>query len=743
MRKRIAFMSVAGLLTVGAVWAILAWPSRRLDPDFLAKLAPADAYFYLSIPNDPERTEEFKRSNLHRLIHHPEVQKFVEPIQTMIRDLLKKDDPVGKATGLTLDEIWSLLGGPLGVAVFDVAVESQPMPSVALSISAEDALKIKEAADKVRKKLGSEPGWEAKESVVHGHTVVSLGTEPMGVHFSILGRTIILSPSRPHLEALLGRLEKGAQGSLSQDSRFRSLRKKLAREDRALATAYIGLGSLWKRLKDQVPPDAERVVEATGIRDISAFGLSVEYDLPQIRERYVFLTERQDRGIVKLIAGKPHEDASVRYVPQDASSYSHLNLSLAELYDTIEGFSKATPQVAEGFESGVKEFESRAGFNLRKEFLGKIGPSWTMYGRAAGPKAEQSEMVVIVGLEDPKGFFSALDKMFALGEIKVRREEVQGHSVMSIDLSPKGAPPAGLPPELTRPLEGQSVVLFARDSRLFVGLTADEPAKFAGRVSAGKSSIRENPRFAEVLAKIPPEVDFLTLQDYGSAIGPALEALKVLPPEMMAPLQDPKTGKSFLASDQLPKAQTLKELLGVSAMVKRTEPDAIVVESISDVSGFSLPALAGAGVAAAVLVPATSKAIVRAKATSCANNLSQLWRMQCVYMAQFGGRQKKMPSATGGAFWLALSKTEPPLIDESMAEMFICPLSGQPARPGFTSYRGPKRDVSTLAEGDVVGCCEPGCHPGGSINVLLKSGEVIEVNPGEELYQKALKDTVR
>src|ERR1043166_3758619 len=113
MRKFFIIMGVSAVVAGGAVWALLSLPGQKPDPELLTKLAPADAYFYLSIPNDPVRAEEYQRSNLHRLVEHPEVRKFVDPIKDAIRDLLKKDDVVTKETGLTLDEIWGLLGGPL------------------------------------------------------------------------------------------------------------------------------------------------------------------------------------------------------------------------------------------------------------------------------------------------------------------------------------------------------------------------------------------------------------------------------------------------------------------------------------------------------------------------------------------------------------------------------------------------------------------------------------------------------
>src|SRR5262249_40002428 len=51
------------------------------------------------------------------------------------------------------------------------------------------------------------------------------------------------------------------------------------------------------------------------------------------------------------------------------------------------------------------------------------------------------------------------------------------------------------------------------------------------------------------------------------------------------------------------------------------------------------------------------KGLTAAKVTTCANNLRQLYMLQFTYMSKFGGRMKAMPSATGSAFWLALTKT--------------------------------------------------------------------------------------
>jgi hypothetical protein len=135
------------------------------------------------------------------------------------------------------------------------------------------------------------------------------------------------------------------------------------------------------------------------------------------------------------------------------------------------------------------------------------------------------------------------------------------------------------------------------------------------------------------------------------------------------------------------------------------------------------------------------KAMLKVKKAMCGDNLRQLWVLETVYMTQFGGRAKAMPSATGPAFWLALARTQPALIEESELDILVCPLSGKKSRPDFTTYRGPAKLMARLAGDDVVGCCEPGHHPDGTITVLKKNGEVLAVGPDDPVYKRALETT--
>jgi prepilin-type N-terminal cleavage/methylation domain-containing protein len=138
------------------------------------------------------------------------------------------------------------------------------------------------------------------------------------------------------------------------------------------------------------------------------------------------------------------------------------------------------------------------------------------------------------------------------------------------------------------------------------------------------------------------------------------------------------------------------------------------------------------GILAALLLPAISRAIKNAKLTNDTNNLKQLWTMQNNYMCQFS-KQKLMPPDTGGAFWLKLTMTTPPLIDSSLTDIFDCSFTPLVAGAGTCEYRGPASDVNSFLDADPVGADLVGSHgPSEGGVVLRKSCDamgVMETDP--------------
>jgi prepilin-type N-terminal cleavage/methylation domain-containing protein len=156
------------------------------------------------------------------------------------------------------------------------------------------------------------------------------------------------------------------------------------------------------------------------------------------------------------------------------------------------------------------------------------------------------------------------------------------------------------------------------------------------------------------------------------------------------------------------------------------------------------------GILAALLIPAISRAMRNARVVRCTNNLTQLWKMQAVYITQFGGDSGLMPQDTGGNFWMKLTLTTPPLIDPSLTTgsnaIFDCPAKPGQVTAGSIDYRGPSTDINgtvpLYGDGDPVGADVVGNHgtaEGG--NVLRKSGDVLNVESGDPLWTTASTKT--
>ena len=151
------------------------------------------------------------------------------------------------------------------------------------------------------------------------------------------------------------------------------------------------------------------------------------------------------------------------------------------------------------------------------------------------------------------------------------------------------------------------------------------------------------------------------------------------------------------------------------------------------------------GILAALLLPAIARAIRNSKVTKCVNNLSQLWKMQYNYMTQFGGADKYMPTETCGQFWTKLSSITPPLIDNTLQDIYSCPLEGNLPVAGATDFRGPNGNInspSAFADADPVGADKDGNHgPNEGGNVLRQSGDVTTVPPADIMWVLAATKT--
>ncbi len=146
------------------------------------------------------------------------------------------------------------------------------------------------------------------------------------------------------------------------------------------------------------------------------------------------------------------------------------------------------------------------------------------------------------------------------------------------------------------------------------------------------------------------------------------------------------------------------------------------------------------GVTAGAALPAAMRAQETSKVESCRRNLKTLYELLYAYMNKFGGDSKLLPAQTGDALWLALAKTDPPLVEKKSLGLFQCPVEN--VDDEGCDYRGASKSVDQAADGDVIGADVDGNHgKGKGGNVLRKSGDVLEVVDDDPLWRGAALST--
>jgi hypothetical protein len=95
---------------------------------------------------------------------------------------------------------------------------------------------------------------------------------------------------------------------------------------------------------------------------------------------------------------------------------------------------------------------------------------------------------------------------------------------------------------------------------------------------------------------------------------------------------------------------------------------------------------------------------------------------------------------TGAEFFLRLQREYRPIAGRFGA--FFCPISGEAAGPGRTSYRGPATEVDLLRDTDAVAADKEGNHGRGrGGNVLVRMGDVRHYEETDPIWIRARTTT--
>ena len=586
-------------------------------PDsFLAeRILPPNALVYLSVPQTAAGSEDYAKSNLAALVNHPEIKSFTGPFESWWKKRKTQPANVGGRmepsfndmakgmTGLTIDEIWDLLQGPLAFAAYDLPLSDQHKLDLVLTLGAPDGGKLEKAAAAIKDTL-KQQGGNLKEGEYSraGTTIRDFGDDAFRLYYALIRKTLVVATRQERMDQIADAAADPNFAGLREDPPFKAARSRLAPENRHLFLLYANIGQALKQYRRELGDEALRALEAFGLADIPSLGASLSYDGPHLRERYVLMTSRQDRGLLKILSGGSPVDPFASMVPAGAISYSHLGINFVEILDTLRSVSKVNAEFDSGLSEMLDEYEKRAGFKVRDAFA-TLGPSWTSWSSMPEAGGLWPDSITAVPLVDAAAFEAAVEKAAKDAGFPIEEMTFRGKKIRYITF---GLEPllAGVPAPLPDFFSFSFTLSYLIDNKtLLVGSTPMALKRHLLRAEAKGPSIADDPKFKAVAARLPGGLwDSRTYFDLGRTV---VIGYGIAEPflHLLRDMARDETGELVIDLARLPLEETLAELLGVSYTTKRTAPDSLVIESRSN-TGVSLSSGAGyAAVAAAVAIP--------------------------------------------------------------------------------------------------------------------------------------------
>lgn len=588
-------------------------PQAGPDPHFLERLLPPDALFYLSIPQSPAASEDYARSALARFWEHPEIRAFrepierwwhkrkTEPVQFAGEVLPSWNDAVRQEVGLSIDEIWDLLGAPLGFAVLDLPVNEQHKLDLVLSLGAPDPAKLRRAVGELKKTAQRQAQDLTEGEFRHeGVTVHEFGSNEIRFYFAFVENTLLVTTLAERIQGLISAAAGRDAKALRGHPAFSAARGHAVPENRHFFLSFLNTAAVLQRFRAEIGDEALRVMETLGLADVSAAALGLSYEGGRVRERAVAVTSRQDRGLIRFLAGRPAPDPFAGRVPRGALSYGHARLDAAGAYDTLLACAKVSPSFDEDVAEAIRALEKRWGIPLR-DTLATLGTAWTSYGMSPNGRGLFADEVLMVELADPAGFEAALEKIARAEGIGFEEAAFRGRRIRVLSRGIPAAQP--LLPEEVLPLGpvGYSPCWYVEGGTLHLSGNPHALQRHILRSERPEAPIGEDPKFRSVAPRDGAESWFYSDLGWGLAtlyglVEPFLHLVRDF-------ARDPQTGESIVDLAQLPLGETLADLVGPMRLQKTTRPDALVIENIQALPASPVTLVAGAAIVAAVAIP--------------------------------------------------------------------------------------------------------------------------------------------
>ena len=678
----------------------------------LEEALPETTLLFAEVPSAPAFRDALRRTPLAKFFEDEEVRAFAG---SLMKSAVELFGPLGAAEGdFRWEKLFENISGQIAFGMPTLVAGEKKDPDLVLTVDCAGHLEaVKKAQELSRKKVEARTG-KKPEIWMAGDLEVTSFELPAGtaLHATLLGETLLFATWKTRIEKLSADLKAGQPKPLARAAHFVKAREKAAAKE---VFFYADVAGFVHEAKEDLEEPQRKFISALGLDGFTfaAGGLSIADD--RVNERFFLGTTGEKKGLAKFLSLKGPA-SGFEQAPQDALHYVSFSIELGELYDTLLEMLKGADEFQQQRTlDAVAEFEKEVGFSVKNDLFPAFGPRIWWYS-ALPADGLIPDGVTGFEIRDAARFDKCLEAVLKRLPAELGELDFKGKKILYFKFSERADFDPGR--------MFLSTVYFLRDGDK---LAVSSLLGGFGAANALKRHLLRQER--PTLATQPSVARWMNGKTDGASLVVYLDLARAFTTyyNTLAPLgtmfKEMLRGENGVDLMKLPLGETIGKYLGQTVHKVSVEPDGLRVDGVSG-SGTTLMTAVYTGAAVAVLYPAATRLSAENQLSGCRTQSSSVYFAVINYHEE----KKKYPDQTGAGFFKQLKESG------SLVEDPACPVSGG-------AYRGPAKDVNTMADLDVIFCDEPTNHKDGSINVLRRNGSMATLKPNDPEYKKALETT--
>lgn len=507
---------------------------------------PKDTMMAVSVPDLPTSMAEFGSMPLAKMWAEEEVQSFLADVMAMAKKEIDKAMAQAKemhqqgALPVSPDDLMKLRvrGGTFAITSMQLEMgDFGPMPKFGMVLhldfgdTAEQWFGLARLGMSMMEQQARDE-MQKEETTVGAYKLTSytpksaMGIE-MGLNVAMTKTGIVLGTLKDDVRGVLDNMQKQTP-VLAATPRFQANSKHLVadgaeyrmfmRLDPMLdfTMSALRLGAEQSDELKMVDMDGvERAIEALGLRCIQSIGSAGTYQNGKAVSKGYTVAPAPDRKGVFAGANKNLDVGFLKWVPNDAVSFSGATMDPLSLYDAMVNALRAyDSKFAEQMLEQLGGMEKQLGFTIRDDLFGSLGDTWCTWSMPMGNITSAPEMAFLVKVKDQDKIVKVLKNLAALtdGAVEIEEGEKRGLKAYQVRVN-------------ADPLQGMGVNLFDiinptfafKNGYMVAGFSASDVKRVFQRMDREddpKGDIRGNKEYAAIAAQLPAEVQSVSFTDW-------------------------------------------------------------------------------------------------------------------------------------------------------------------------------------------------------------------------------------